>query len=73
MFNIREDAHLWIRPELNSSFDLRRTGCRRVLRILALASAGGFMFQLTGCAAGLAPVFASLVESALLSLLLGVG
>jgi len=67
-----EDSRLRVGPIVKRSSDLRRSGCRRILRILALASTGGFMLQLTGCAAGLAPVLVSLVESTVLSLLLGV-
>ncbi len=44
---------------------------RHLHRLAVLALTGGFMLQVTGCVAGLAPVFASFVESTLLSLLLG--
>jgi hypothetical protein len=36
---------------------------KRFLRCLQLAATGGVVFQIGGCAGGLAPVFLSLVES----------
>jgi hypothetical protein len=44
---------------------------RSAARLAALASSGGVLFQLTGCASGLAPVLVSFAESAALSYLLG--
>lgn len=43
---------------------------KRVLRFLQLVATGGVVFQVTGCAGGLAPVFLSLAESTVLDLLL---
>lgn len=46
---------------------------RRLVRnVMALLFTGGCLLQVTGCVTGLAPVYLSLVESAVLSLLLGV-
>ena len=44
---------------------------RRLARFVALAFVGGNLVQIAGCAAGLAPIVASFLESAVLSLLLG--
>lgn len=44
---------------------------RSLRRFVALGAAGGCLLQVTGCAAGLAPVLLSLAESALLSYLFG--
>ena len=48
----------------------RRHAKSSMARVIALVCVGGSLFQLVGCAAGLAPVYLSLAESALLSLLL---
>lgn len=44
---------------------------KQTLRILQLVATGGLVFQVAGCAGGLAPVFLSLAESVVLELLLG--
>lgn len=38
---------------------------------MAVVAAGGFVFQLVGCASGLVPIVQSVGESVLLSLLVG--
>ncbi|MCH8253260.1 MAG: hypothetical protein IID36_12485 [Planctomycetes bacterium] len=43
----------------------------RLSRFAALAVTGGFLLQIVGCSASLAPIFLSLAESAILSSLLG--
>jgi len=43
---------------------------RRTIRLAAVLVAGGVVMQLAGCAAGLAPVFLSFVESTVLRALL---
>lgn len=60
------------RPSQPSSGESDRThdSWGRIARIATLAASGGFVFQAVGCATGLTPVFLSLVESAILSLLL---
>lgn len=40
-------------------------------RALAMVAVGACMLQATGCAAGFAPAFASYIESAVVSYLLG--
>ncbi|UCC30124.1 MAG: hypothetical protein JSU86_18240 [Phycisphaerales bacterium] len=46
---------------------------RRLLRnSVALLLTGGCLLQVAGCVTGLAPVYLSLAESAVLSLLLGI-
>jgi len=44
---------------------------RRLERIAVLMATGGCLLQVAGCAAGLAPAYASLVESAVLRALIG--
>ncbi len=44
---------------------------RSLRRFAALGAVGGCLLQVTGCAAGLAPVLLSLAESVLLSFLFG--
>lgn len=44
---------------------------RRVVKFAALAATGGLVFQTTGCAAGLSPVFLSVLESLVIEWILG--
>ncbi|MHC5110579.1 MAG: hypothetical protein ACYTHJ_11970 [Planctomycetota bacterium] len=47
------------------------TDRKRFRKFAAIAAVGGLVFQVTGCAAGLVPVFLSFVESSLITALLG--
>ena len=44
---------------------------QRALRWLTLAASGGFVFQVTGCAAGFSPVIVSVLEQVALEWILG--
>lgn len=50
-------------------FDMKKL--QKAQRALCMVAVGACMLQATGCVAGLAPAFASYLESALVSYLLG--